>query len=245
MTALSFLAQSGRLPSQIPPLPTPPIRAAPPIPSQDSVQLKRDRSPSFGRAKVRDSVRLAKGKRPDLPKSASQPGFGHSQTMPVLEEFSQNDESADFPAVPRLYSSTARHRRKRSNTSPRLPPPLSGFRSISSSAIPSSSSSGLHPASTFRPQLPSASSRSGSRQGSVTSPDRPNFFEAVGTVRMEAFVDPSMKNGVLYVPPPPLVDPAAGPRRSRGDSNNSQSTWDKRRCGYIFDEFGRDPFKNF
>ena len=245
MTALSFLAQSGRLPAQIPPLPSqqPP---RPPIPSQEPPPIKRNRSPSFGRVNVRDSIRLAKGKRPDLLKSASQPDSGPNQAMMALEGSSRND-SADFPAVPRLYISTIRHQRKRSNTSPRLPPPLNGFRSFSSSAVPSSASSALHPASTtgssFRRHVPSASSKSGSRRESLASPDRPNFFEAVGTVRMEAFVDPNVRNGVLYVPAPP---PAAAERnRRRGDSNISQATIDKRRAGYVFDEFGHDPFKNF
>ena len=247
MTALSFLAQSGRLPSQIPPLPTNPIQSRPPIPSQESVA--KNRSPSFGRATVRDSIRLAKGRRPNLQKSVSQPGSGLDSTMMDLQGSDKND-SADFPAVPRLYISTSRHQRKRSNTSPRLPP-LNGFRSFSSTAVPSTASSALHPASTngssFRPHLPSASSKSGSRQDSLASPDRPNFFEAVGTVRMEAFVDPNVRRGVLYVPAPPPAPPLAvpQPRRRRGDSNNSQSTVDKRRAGYVFDEFGRDPFKNF
>ena len=249
MTALSFLAQSGRLPSQIPPLPSqvPPVPplARPPVP--ESVPIKRNRSPSFGRATVRDSIRLAKGKRPELPKSNSQlDNTGRTHAMMALEGSSKND-SADFPAVPRLYISTSRHQRKRSNTSPRLPAPLSGLRSFSSSAIPSTASSALQPGSNngsySRPQLPSASSKSGSRRESMASPVQPNFFEAVGTVRMEAFVDPNVRDGVLYVPAPP---PAGGgqPRR-RGDSNLSQTTTDKRRLGYVFDEFGHDPFKYF
>lgn len=246
MTALSFLAQSGRLPSQIPPLPTPTRPPMPSMPTQEPAPVKRTRSPSFGRATVRDSIRLAKGRRPDLLKSSSHPDTGPTQAMMALEGSSRND-SADFPAVPRLYISTTRHQRKRSNTSPRLPPPLSGFRSFSSSAVPSSASSALHPASTagssFRPHLPSASSKSGSRRDSLASPVQPNFFEAVGTVRMEAFVDPNVKDGVLYVPAPPAAAPER--RRRRGDSNLSQATVDKRRAGYVFDEFGHDPFKNF
>lgn len=247
MTALSFLAQSGQLPSQIPPrpcdIPPMPVLSRPPIP--DSVPIKRNRSPSFGRVTVRDSIRLAKGKRPDLQKIPSQSEPGPTHAMMALEGNTQN-ESADFPSVPRLYIGTTRHQRKRSNTSPRLPAPLSGFRSFSSSAIPSTASSSLQPGSTngpyFRPPLPSASSKSGSRRDSMASPVQPNFFEAVGTVRMEAFVDPNVRNGVLYVPAPP---PGVPQPRRRGDSNISQTTTDKRRAGYVFDEFGFDPFKNF
>ena len=247
MTALSFLAQSGQLPAQIPPrpidVPPMPVLSRPPIP--ESVPVKRNRSPSFGRATVRDSIRLAKGKqRPELPKMNSQPDPGHRHAMMALEGSSKN-EGADFPAVPRLYISTSRHQRKRSNTSPRLPAPLNGFRSFSSSAIPSTASSlqpGSNNGSYFRPPLPSASSKSGSRRESMASPVQANFFEAVGTVRMEAFVDPNVRDGVLYVPAPQGVPQ---PSRLRGDSNISQSTTDKRRAGYVFDEFGHDPFKSF
>ena len=242
MTALSFLAESGRLPAQIPPLP---VQPPPEPPSHDPPPIKRNRSPSFGRVNVRDSIRLAKGKRPALPTSTFQTDSGPDRAMMALEGSAKN-EGADFPSVPRLYITTTRHQRKRSNTSPRLPPALNGFRSFSSSAVPSTASSALHPASTngssFRQYLPSASSKSGSRQDSIASPERPNFFEAVGTVRMEAFVDPNVRDGVLYVPAPPPVN---GTSRRRGDSNVSQSTIDKRRAGYVFDEDGLDPFRNF
>jgi len=77
----------------------------------------------------------------------------------------------------------------------------------------------------------------------------------VGTVRMEAFVDPSVRDGVLYVPAPAPPPPSTalsgqgplgpGGWRRRGDSNLSQSTVDKRRAGYVFDENGLDPFKGF
>jgi hypothetical protein len=220
------------------------------IPQDAAPVVKRTRSPSFGRATVRDSIRLAKGKRPEMPRNFTHPiNGGRNEAMMALEGGKKN-ESADFPAIPRLYSSTVKHQRKRSNTSPRLPPPLSTLRNFSSSAV-TSTSSGLHIASgnvsTFRP---SASSKSGSRPDSLSmaSPDRPNFFEAVGTVRMEAFVDPNVRNGVLYVPaPPPQAQAAPGPswKRRRGDSNISQNTVDKRRAGYVFDENGLDPFKGF
>ncbi|TKA58762.1 hypothetical protein B0A55_13190, partial [Friedmanniomyces simplex] len=77
MNALSFLAQSGRLPAQFPAVPTAPSRPTPPIPPQEPMSIKRQRSPSFGRATIRDSVRLAKGRRPDTQRSVTQPtGMG-------------------------------------------------------------------------------------------------------------------------------------------------------------------------
>ncbi|KAK3058236.1 hypothetical protein LTR09_001314 [Extremus antarcticus] len=244
MRALSFLAQPANLPSEIPPMPA--LPRMPQVPQEPAPTVQRQRSPSFGRATVRDSIRLAKGKRPSLPHSATHPPLpetGRGDAMMALEG-SNRDDSAEFPAIPRLYITTSRHQRKRSNTSPRLPAPLSSFRNFSTSAVPSSASSALHPGSTngssFRP---SASSKSGSRPDSLASPDRPNFFEAVGTVRMEAFVDPNVRDGVLYVPAPPVN--GVGHARRRGDSNISQSTTDKRRAGYVFDENGFDPFKNF
>lgn len=246
MTALSFLAQSGRLPSQIPSAPARKPPPPPPVPAlpAEGANTKRRRSPSFGRATVRDSIRIAKGKRPDYHKAVSYPEYDAPTAVPEAGE--KQYQGADFPAVPRLYSSTTRHQRKRSNTSPRLPAPLNGFRSFSTNAVPSTASSGLHPSSTAGTfSRPSASSKSGSgsvRGSSLASPDRPNFFEAVGTVRMEAFVDPNVRDGVLYVPAPP---PGTQGRRHRGDSNFSQNTNDKRRLGYVFDDFGNDPFKNF
>lgn len=55
-------------------------------------------------------------------------------------------------------------------------------------------------------------------------------------------MDPNVRDGVLYVPAPP---PGPNQRRRRGDSNLSQTTADKRRNGYVFDEFDVDPFKGF
>lgn len=260
MTALSFLAQSGRLPQQFPP--NVPSHVPPPPAPLESVPIKRNRSPSFGRATIRDSVRLAKGRRPSVNQSVAGPGAPNSGDPAAADAaVAAQDFGADFPAIPRLYSGTARHQRKRSNTSPRLPQPLSSIRNFS---IPSSTSTRLHPlsstnGSSLRTDARSGSSKSNaSRRDSITSPDRPNFFEAVGTLRMEAFVDPNILDGVLYVPAPPAVSSHhhhhhhhnhhhhhQGPRRRRGDSNLSQCTADRRRTGYVFDENGMDPFKGF
>ena len=257
MTALSFLANAGQLPLDIPP--PSPMEANAPLASIDSVPIKRYRAPSFGRANVRDSIRLAKGKRPEHLQqlaSRSDRSIGR-EPMPMETSQPAEPEGAEFPSVPRLYVSTTRHQRKRSNTSPRIPQPLQNLRSFSSSAVTTSAASSALPTSSLRggggggggggsfPRpVPSASSKSGgSRRDSITSPDRTNSFEVVGTVRMDAFVDPNVRDGVLYVPaPPPHI---SGPRRHRGNSSLSQSTLDKRRAGYIFDEEGFDPFKGF
>ncbi|KAF2773662.1 hypothetical protein EJ03DRAFT_347634 [Teratosphaeria nubilosa] len=246
MTALEFLAQAGRLPAQLPQAPS---RQPPPIPTTARPVAERGRSPSFGRATIRDSVRLAKGRRPSYHPRNEQQSAGGS-IADSNEAGVQPDNAADFPAVPRLYISTARHQRKRSHTAPRLPPPLSNFRSFSSSAITSSNTGRLHPASNasvMTDPRSSTSNKSWSRtgSGSIASPDRPSFFEAVGTVRMEAFVDPNVRDGVLYLPAPPPNGHSGVSRRRRGDGNFSISTTDKRRAGYVCDDNGVDPFQGF
>ncbi|KAF2724276.1 hypothetical protein K431DRAFT_318412 [Polychaeton citri CBS 116435] len=265
MTALTFLARTSPA-SELPPMPImPPVPA---VPREQPSPLRRARAPSFGRASIRDSVRLAKGDRPKLPRGPSYNNSAEDEMFLDPSDLLQ-DTGADFPAIPRLYSNTTRHQRKRSNTSPRLPAPLGGFRSFSSSAaLPTSASSsrGFVPSSTgtYKQSALSGSSYSGhggggagggvsggggggsnSRPASLQSPQQANFFEAVqSTVRMEAFVDPSVRDGVLYVPAP--LPPAAGiRRRQRGDSNVSIATNDRRRAGYVFDENGFDPFKGF
>lgn len=258
MNALSFLAESDQV--QVPQLPL-----MPPIPDhyQKSAATKRQRSPSFGRSNLRDSVNLAKGRQqPNLLRSVSAQNSSSADIADIPTGRPEEDEGADFPCIPRLYSNTNRHQRKRSNTtsaSPRLAPPFPGLRSFSSTAIPStSSSSGRFPGHSKQnaPTVTTASSQSDSRRPSVNglnSPDQFNFFDAMGTVRMQAFVDPAVKNGVLYVPPPPMpTGPPPGVpqqhsphRRGRGNSSLSNASLDKRRGGYVFDDDGVDPFKGF
>lgn len=232
MAALTFLAQSqsqAQTPQDLSSIPRT-IKPPPPDPSTsfDGVSIKRHRAPSFGKSNVRDSIRLAKGKKQDISKRAD------------TNHESEREDGADFPSVPRLYITTSRHQRKRSYTNPGgAQPPSEKFRSLTSSAV-QSSYGGSTNGSSYRP---SASSKSGSRRDSIASPDRPNFFEAVGTVRMEAFVDPNVRDGVLYVPAPPPVIGGA-PRRRRHERDLSQSTVDKRRAGYVF-EGDDDPFHGF
>jgi hypothetical protein len=232
MAALSFLAQSQSHTQTLQNLNSIPrtFKPPPPVPAStsfDGVPIKRFRAPSFGKASVRDSIRLAKGRK------------HNSTNNPEMNFDSEREDGADFPSVPRLYITTSRHQRKRSHTNPGVQPSIEKFRSLTSSAV-QSSHGGSTNGSSYRP---SASSKSGSRRDSIASPDRPNFFEAVGTVRMEAFVDPNVRDGVLYVPaPPPTIGGA--PRRRRHERDLSQSTVDKRRAGYVFDG-DDDPFHGF
>ncbi|KAK6431419.1 hypothetical protein LTR95_012421 [Oleoguttula sp. CCFEE 5521] len=241
MSALTFLAEADRNQTELLPLPL-----IPPMPNPAD-RPKRDASPSMGRAAIRDSVMISKSKHPSLLRTTSaqqNSSFPPSLASPPPVP----DQGADFPSIPRLYSSTTRHQRKRSNTAPRLAPPFAtNFRSFSSSAVPSTAMSNTSSRPGGNNSLPSSKPSAESSRPSVVDT----------TVRMEAFVDPALRNGVLYVPPPPAAGEmaAAGlaggkggsmsPRRRRQESNVSNTTVDRKRAGYIFDEEGLDPFKGF
>jgi len=63
-----------------------------------------------------------------------------------------------------------------------------------------------------------------------------------GTVRMEAFVNTSYKDGVLYIPPLPPTRPSM---KLRGSSQRSSDATESKRKGFVMDEHGRDPFTGF
>ena len=123
----------------------------------------------------------------------------------------QSGASAEPPYIPRLndrLSQAAVHGRKRSNTGGHIPPPLS-FRGFSG---PLSSSSGHVPTnSTANASVNTAGSsdyyqsygsggnsgnsgwgmsQTASQRTSEASSRPSNFFDAIGTVRMEAFISP-------------------------------------------------------
>jgi hypothetical protein len=286
MTALTFLAQNNNtaphgvpmspiMPSGSNPAVVPHRLQPPPAPSENNDGLAspamasgRERSPSFGRSHVRDSIRLTKAKGPEHGTNfvANDETATVATAVDLIPTNRHHEASAaaEPPSVPRLYITTSKHQRKRSNTlgssayHPRLPSSIRNFSSPTPAPImipknnasvtsngpqsaglaaPSPSSTyysraGNGTAATYTPKSyhavnPSYSSyaysgtastasnsgylsdhhtsssrhhrnsntgnNSGSRKsGSVhttTSPTAPNFFEAVGTVRMEAFVD--------------------------------------------------------
>lgn len=255
LTALSFLAHPNRGPPQVPRVPA--------VPPQEADVAQHLQGGLLRRAPVRDSVRVAKirASRPAPLKLADASALPEAPDMPLTAQTAVSDttvtSAAEAPSIPRLYVQRGQHHaRKRSNTGPAIPTPLHGFRSLSSSAAPPPSShshakAALAPTvarapSSFSGAPAAAASKppSSSRRTSVASPDRPNFFEAVGTVRMEAFVEPGLQDGVLYVPAPP-PGTVVQRRRRRGDSQLSVGTAEKRRAGYVFDEDGEDPFKGF
>jgi len=113
-----------------------------------------------------------------------------------------SDDAAEPPQVPRI----AAHARKRSSTGSR-PVPLSAFHSYPSNSMAMSSSFSVqNPTSRdkydrYMPSAPNSMQNTMGRRvtDSLIAPVVPdNFFDPVGTVRMEAFVDKGV-NDVLEV----------------------------------------------
>jgi len=211
LTALSFLSHSTRGMDDLaspPPLPKQEHRAPP---SQEMIA-------TFRRTPVRDSIRVAKDRsRPSLgAHSFSSPnGEGGQGIMPdaitaLGDAEAESDDAAEAPQVPRVAS----HARKRSSTGPR-PVPLSAFHSYPTNNPAIGSSSSLTAPTSrdkydrFNPRLQGASRFSPNTRHAamtrsiVTDPNRDsyiapppvvpdNFFDPIGTMRMEAFVRNSL-----------------------------------------------------
>ncbi|KKZ66430.1 hypothetical protein EMCG_07842 [[Emmonsia] crescens] len=191
LTALSFLSHSSMGANDLASLPPVPHEEYRPPPGSSALR----RNP------IRDSIRVAKGKARPNPANANRSFASHPSAVPELPfDETQGTEpitdAADPPIVPRFSS----HSRKRSNTAPRLPP--SAFRSFSNHTTAPSTystttagSSDLYSPSTMGPSgVQSGQSSFSHRTSEASGPSSvgmSNFFEAVGTVRMEAFVDRS------------------------------------------------------
>ncbi|KAF2753794.1 hypothetical protein EJ05DRAFT_171847 [Pseudovirgaria hyperparasitica] len=248
LTALSFLASSGNGHHEVetstvadstpPPIPT---RAPPEIPKQQgSVAVRRPH--------IRDSVRLAKEK--------SQPSMHSGAYVEPIQEYYSSRASPSIsdaalpPCVPRYG-----HGRKRSATGPRIPPPPinTSFRSFSSNQVPQIHSAGLQStASSEYYAAASAPSSIYSPQSVVTS-GRPsesstiahhNFFDAMGTVRMEAFVaETTRPNGEETTLISSMWGNGRKPiGRKRNNSQWSSSTNEGHR---MLEELGYDPHDPF
>ena len=208
LTALSFLSHSTQGMDDL---------AVPEPISQPEIRQHRPPSQEYGgtfrRTPVRDSIRLAKGKpRPSMgPHSMSSPpvaqGEFEQDTLGALgmsfDDVAErpSEDAAEPPFVPRMTG--ASHTRKRSSTGPRMP--VSSFSTLTNSnkssfslqgpsVRDSYSSKGSGP-STITSRRGSASQNTARNHPvettipAVPAPMRNDFFDAVGTVRMEAFVD--------------------------------------------------------
>lgn len=180
LTALSFLSHSAVSANE--------LRSIPPTPHEEPAS-----PPPVRRNPIRDTIKATKSK-PRLVAGGHR-SFTTQPPVPEipLDTMEMGDsamDAADPPSVPRFSN----HSRKRSNTAPRVAP-LS-LRSFSSNATMPTST---HSATTPMPNSMdlyngplSAGAPSFSRRTSVASgvsTNTGNFFEAVGTVRMEAFID--------------------------------------------------------
>lgn len=191
LTALAFLSESGMETdglASIPPIPRHDVRRPP---SQGSLA-------GFRRATIRDSIGIAKSKeRPglDVGRAHSSP-LGMPRAPGADGGYGDDDptlDAAEPPYVPRLSSYT--HTRKRSSTGPRtVVAPTTSQSFPTGAAILAPFSLKANASHDGYSAFPCGSGHHGIGQsisegnGSMYT-IRNNFFDAVGTVRMEAFIE--------------------------------------------------------
>jgi hypothetical protein len=240
LTALSFLAHSNS--------PLPELDAMPPVPPpivEEPIQATQ--GATLRRSRVQDSVRLAKGRaNPVMQRYASQNDM--PSALPSLAGF---DGPVADSASPPVIRRGPQHGRKRSSTGPSAPPPHIPFRSFSHQHVPSvysNGSSDMYSAG-VPPSVPSSiyNSNSGamsSRTSEASTSTRRHFFDTMGTMRMEAFID-----NALGDPKHVGIHPSRSRMHSRrrGSGQWSASTRDQsNRAGGLFDDFEvNDPFRGF
>ncbi|KAG4029581.1 hypothetical protein MFRU_015g01190 [Monilinia fructicola] len=213
LTALSFLAHSSQaVPDVITPHAASTLSVKPP-PLPDFQKPGRMQKTH----KIRDSIKVAKGKN-NLNRTAPSSTYSSSQQTDTNTSVRDNDsfytnshsvrsDPAEAPFIPRFSERGMNgHGRKRSNTGSHIPPPLS-FRGFSAGHVPTNSTAGMSDRtagssenySSYNSQPSSVLGYNGpSRRSSIRTSDasaRPgavvnNFFDAVGTMRMEAFISP-------------------------------------------------------
>ncbi|KAF1361845.1 hypothetical protein EJ07DRAFT_109923 [Lizonia empirigonia] len=236
LTALSFLAHSST--------PMPDLGAMPLPPPVDDLP-QRSGGATLRRSRVQDSVRLAKGKaNPVMQRYAAQ-----NEPMPTLLSLAGYErpipESASPPSIPRGPA----HGRKRSSTGPGAPPPSVPFRSFSHQQVPSVYSNGSSdmyssmqppsvPSSVYNPTNGIVSSRTSEASTST----RNHFFDAMSTVRMEAFIDnalgdPTQRQGLHAKP--------RGARHRRSSQWSDTARERPMRAAGLYDDIDNDPFRGF
>ena len=244
LTALSFLAHSS---SPIPDLVPAPVEPALPGPPPPPLELPpRNVGATLRRTHVRDSVRLAKDKANPITQRLQQ----SSRTDPLADWYqldrsvTEEADAADPPSIPR---GPYHHGRKRSSTGPRAPPPTI-YRSFSHQPVPSLYSNGSSEPYMLPPSVPSSvynpSGITSGRPSDASTSTRHNFFDTMGTVRMEAFIEPILSQD---------ANPGASSKqragRRRGNSQWSGSTHDPHRGGGLYEDLmhdgGHDPFRGF
>lgn len=225
----------------------PELDPIPPVPPPVEDSQIRPQGATLRRSRVQDSVRLAKGKtNPVMARYAAQ-----NEPIPSLPSLTGFDGPVVDSASPPMIRRGPVHGRKRSSTGPSAPPPTVPFRSFSHQAVPSIYSNGSSdmysaaappsvPSSVYNPHSGAVSSRTSEAS---TSTNR-HFFDTMGTVRMEAFIDNALGDPKQLGAPGPRMNHM---RRRHGSSQWSASTRDpSNRSGGIFDDFETsDPFRGF
>ncbi|KAH6609496.1 nuclear migration [Trichoderma cornu-damae] len=214
LTALSFLAHSYQA---IPEVLTPQPQQHLSVRQQPLPSFEPPRPTKLTRGGIRDSIRLAKGRAaapktelasmpsiPDVPTlrigdvmsfRAAEPvtGPGHAREISV--------DAAEPPMIPRFSERKGHHGRKRSNTGGHVPPPLS-FRGFSGPALGESNHHSTNGTAAASVDTTGSSDMYQSHASTVASwgmaqtplsavsSQQGNFFDAIGTVRMEAFISP-------------------------------------------------------
>lgn len=214
-----------------------------PPPVEDLPQ--RSGGATLRRSRVQDSVRLAKGKaNPVMQRYAAQ-----NEPMPSLPSLAGYEGTMEGSASPPSIPRGPAHGRKRSSTGPGAPPPSIPFRSFSHQQVPSVYSNGSSdmyssmqppsvPSSVYNPTNGVVSSRTSEASTST----RNHFFDAMGTVRMEAFIDnalgdPAQRQGLHAKP--------RGARHRRSSQWSDSARERPMRAAGLYDDIDNDPFRGF
>ncbi|KAK7403807.1 hypothetical protein QQX98_010404 [Neonectria punicea] len=289
LTALSFLAHSSQAVPEIVSAPHP-IEQPAPLPEFELPRTRLKRSgirDSIRLAKGRTHVpRAAPPSVPSIP-SAPSSQMGDMVPFPLVESVGaistshSREDSADAaepPLIPRFHdrsNAPVAHSRKRSNTGGHVPPPLSfrGFSgpvgSVHHASTNSTAGASINTAGSsdiYQSQASSAGTWPMSQAVSVRTSEassRPsNFFDAIGTMRMEAFISPLAPLGFSDYPNEQDEFRHEARRRSKEhrrrqsrsrhrESYNSRSTrntddyYQGSRTAGEEDFFRDDPFKGF
>lgn len=176
---------------------------------RDSIRLAKGRTGMGGSHVMAGPPSIPSGPSSHMSDVASYRGpesIGAVSSSHMREQ--SRDTAAEAPFIPRFHDrapAAGLHNRKRSNTGGHVPPPLSfrGFSGPMSSGSmfhgPSSSTAGASVGTTgssdiYQSQASSnmtwGMSQTASQRTSEASSRPSNFFDAIGTVRMEAFISP-------------------------------------------------------
>ena len=228
LTALSFLAHSSQAVPEIAPAPQLQVKQQP-LPEMEAPRPKSRRPgirDSIRLAKGKATGIKGTPSIPSIPSIPSAPssnmgdvaGFRGPESIGAISSSHAREPSRDVaepPFIPRFHDRAAQvavHGRKRSNTGGHVPPPLSfrGFSGPVSSVHNSTNSTAGASINTagssdiYQSQASSnvtwGMSQTASQRTSEASSRPSNFFDAIGTVRMEAFISPLAQSGFGEVP---------------------------------------------